>query len=77
MAVHSTYHVVFHEDDRTWRVHRTGSFPAVVAHRTKEEAVEIGIARARASFPSHLVVHGSDGSVEREQSFVPPYPQVP
>jgi hypothetical protein len=61
------YHIEPKGED--WQVRKDGSERASGAYGTKKEAIAAGRELAQKHEPSRLVIHGGDGSVQRDHSY--------
>lgn len=61
------YHVEPKGED--WQVRKEGNERASSVHATKKEAISVGRATAQKNEPSRLVIHGGDGSVQRDHAY--------
>lgn len=61
------YHV--RPDGEGWVVAREGKDDPRSVHRAKKGAVQAGRREAREHAPSHLVIHGADGGVQRSHKY--------
>lgn len=57
--------------DDGWEVRGEGAERAASRHGTKKEAVAAGRDLARSKAPSRLVIHGTDGKVQRSHDYDP------
>lgn len=69
MAPKSVFHVS--SDGDGWAVTSEGGGRAVSRHGTKKEAVAAARELAHGESPSRLVIHRSDGSVQRSHDYRP------
>jgi hypothetical protein len=53
----------------SWQVKRDGATRATKSFATKDEALDAAMELARANSPSRVVLHGVDGTVERETEY--------
>jgi hypothetical protein len=67
-ADRETYRVIAQQDGG-WVVEKGKSGQVSSVHRTKDEAVEDALGRARAHEPSQLLVYKKDGTVQKERTY--------
>ena len=63
------YHVVHDKKSDQWRIEREGSERATARADTKDEAVRIASRMAEESELGQVIVHRTDGSIEKEYTY--------
>ncbi|HEU4561705.1 MAG TPA: DUF2188 domain-containing protein [Longimicrobium sp.] len=62
-------------DGDKWKVKKRGAATAAGTFDKKQDAVDYGVALARANQPSQLVIRRKDGTIEEERTYGDdPYP---
>lgn len=69
MKPNVVYHVAADGDE--WTLMADGAKRAASRHATKKDAIAAGRELANAKKPSRLVIHKSDGTVQRTHEYVP------
>lgn len=69
MKPNVVYHVAADGDE--WTLMAEGAKRASSRHATKKDAISAGRELANAKKPSRLVIHKSDGTVQRTHEYVP------